>query len=353
MKKWLVFVLPLFLLVATATKVFAQQRHALLIGNSLYFKNVGPLTNPSNDIRLMQKSLEKVGFKGHITVLENLTYDELELALAAYAAKLKKAGPDALGFFYYSGHGAADELGTNYIIPVDVESTASKKLWNLSYRLRDVIKTLSQTAPEAEHFIVFDACRNELKLRRQAINRRGFTRLKRDRLPPGLLLAYASDIGKSASDTGAKAGPYATVLAEQLIKVNVPLVLVFEAVRQTVYAQTGKTQLPHHISRLRKPRLGFASHAGTLPPQSRRAGGGSSWEFTGKSRLRFMRDPTRSLYGPQEISGDVELRGIGSIYVKSALDNILVLKINGVSAWYKYESNWGPAYVSAKDVVLE
>jgi len=35
-------------------------------------------------------------------------------AVNAYARKLRVAGPNAVGFFYYSGHGAADGALTIY-----------------------------------------------------------------------------------------------------------------------------------------------------------------------------------------------------------------------------------------------
>jgi len=41
------------------------------------------------------------------------------IAIHAFAARLKAAGPDAVGFLYYSGHGIAS-AGENYLIRTDV-----------------------------------------------------------------------------------------------------------------------------------------------------------------------------------------------------------------------------------------
>jgi uncharacterized caspase-like protein len=46
------------------------------------------------------------------------------IAIHAFAAKLKTAGPDAVGFLYYSGHGIAS-AGENYLIPVDVDEPST------------------------------------------------------------------------------------------------------------------------------------------------------------------------------------------------------------------------------------
>jgi hypothetical protein len=42
-----------------------------------------------------------------------------------YADKLRRAGPDAISFFYYSGHGAANRSGRNFLIPTTVKVPAS------------------------------------------------------------------------------------------------------------------------------------------------------------------------------------------------------------------------------------
>src|SRR4029453_16666441 len=73
--------------------------------------------------------------------------------------------PNAVGFFYYSGHGAAD-AGTNYLIPVDVKTTETGELWDQSLRLTEITRKLKGEAGNATHFVVFDACRNTLKLTR-------------------------------------------------------------------------------------------------------------------------------------------------------------------------------------------
>src|SRR5262249_50706286 len=135
-----------------------------------------------------------------------------------YARPLQAASPNAVGFFYYSGHGASDG-STNYLIPVDVKTTESAELWDQSLRLNEITRKLKVEAGNATHFVVFDACRNTLKLRqpgsRAVVQPKGFVPVVQEN---GMLIAYATAKGELASDVGDGAGPYATVLAEEIVK---------------------------------------------------------------------------------------------------------------------------------------
>jgi uncharacterized caspase-like protein len=101
---------------------YAQQRFALLIGNQAYADAVGLLKNPHNDISRVGRALSEVGF----TVLNPLkddSRDEMLFGVYKLAGQLRKAGPGAVGFLYYTGHGIAVG-GENVLIPKDVESTS-------------------------------------------------------------------------------------------------------------------------------------------------------------------------------------------------------------------------------------
>jgi uncharacterized caspase-like protein len=143
----------------------AETRLALLIGNQDYAAKVGPLKNPLHDIDLVGAALSKLGFT--VTKLANGTKAQMDEAIRRYADQLRRAGPDAVGFFYYSGHGAANpDTNINYLIPADLDSTDSDALWYRWVEQPAVIELLSQRA--ATHFVVFDACRNELNLSGEA-----------------------------------------------------------------------------------------------------------------------------------------------------------------------------------------
>jgi uncharacterized caspase-like protein len=107
------------------TGVQAEKRIALLIGNQGYGNDIGRLANPHKDVALLEKSLKGLGFE--VTTVRDAGLAGLYQAVNAYARRVQTAGPNAVGFFYYSGHGAAD-AGTNYLVPVDVKTTETGEL---------------------------------------------------------------------------------------------------------------------------------------------------------------------------------------------------------------------------------
>src|SRR5208337_137253 len=122
------FLSLLFLLWGISSASAEPARLALLIGNQNYAPKVGPLQNPLQDVALVAASLQALGFK--VTVLNDADYRAMDVALKRYATELRRAGPGALGFFYYSGHGAANaDTQINYLIPVDVASAEDETVW--------------------------------------------------------------------------------------------------------------------------------------------------------------------------------------------------------------------------------
>jgi uncharacterized caspase-like protein len=220
----------------------AQQpaRLALLIGNQGYAQKVGSLKNPHNDVTLVEASLKRLGFK--VTVLKDANYKSMDTALKRYVTEVRRAGAGAVSFFYYSGHGVANpETQINYLIPVDVAEADDDKIWFESFQQNAVIDLLSKQAANATHYVVFDACRSELRLTGAAAKgvgaQKGFVPVFDTY---GLLVAYATAPRETASDAGVGGGPYAKVLAEELIKPGVEAVSMFRNVQIRVKQQIGQ-----------------------------------------------------------------------------------------------------------------
>ncbi|MCH7943827.1 MAG: caspase family protein, partial [Proteobacteria bacterium] len=95
----------------------AEHRIALVIGNSAY-KIAPPLPNPANDARLMAETLRGLGFD----VIERIDADRDTILLATFELqdRLIAAGSDAVGLFFYAGHGV-QVGGENYLIPLGVD----------------------------------------------------------------------------------------------------------------------------------------------------------------------------------------------------------------------------------------
>jgi formylglycine-generating enzyme required for sulfatase activity len=210
----------------------ADGRIALLIGNEAYTSEIGRLANPHNDVALLEQALKGLGFE--VVTVRDAGLGALNRAVNGYARHLQAAGPNAIGFFYYSGHGASDG-NTNYLIPVDVKTAETGELWDESLRLTEITRRLKAEAGNATHFVVFDACRNTLRLTqpgsRAVVQSKGFVPVAQEN---GMLIAYATAEGELATDVGAGAGPYAKVLAEEIVKPGIEAVVMFRAVQRRV-----------------------------------------------------------------------------------------------------------------------
>jgi uncharacterized caspase-like protein len=241
---WLPRVLSplLMLLVVLFTSAARAQvpRLALLIGNSKYADKVGPLKNPRNDVTLVGRALKDLGFS--VTIIYDADYRTMDSAIKRYVDDVRGVGNGAISFFYYSGHGVANpETRINYLIPVDLPDPEDKTIWYQSFQQNEIIDRLSQQAPNATHYVVFDACRNELHLSRAASKSigadKGFVPIQQT---AGLLLAYSTAPNRTASDIGDGAGPYATVLAEELVKPGIEAVTMFRNVQIRVKESIGQ-----------------------------------------------------------------------------------------------------------------
>jgi hypothetical protein len=224
--------------VAMTGGAVAKARHALLIANQAYKPAVGRLENPLNDVRLIASALEQVGFS--TTILTDATRTSILAAVDAYADRLQRAGKDAIGFFYFSGHGAANARdGRNYLIPVTANSL-DDTVWYDSVPLDRITGTLTDRAANAAHFIVFDACRNVLRLRTRG-GQKGF---RPAREQTGLLIAFSTKPGDTATDEGEGAGPYAKALAAEIVRPGQHHLDLFQNVRERVYSATRNAQIP-------------------------------------------------------------------------------------------------------------
>ena len=130
-----------------------EQRVALVIGNGQYQHNA-ILVNPPNDAADVAAALRNDGFT--VTLLTNASRKNMEQAVRAFGNSLKNI--DAVGMFYYSGHGTQAE-GENYLIPVDADIQAADEL---SYNAVDAESILAKmrSAGNKLNIVVLDACRD-------------------------------------------------------------------------------------------------------------------------------------------------------------------------------------------------
>ena len=226
------------LLVADAAQA-QEKRFALLIGNQAYDASVGLLKNPHNDIAVVAAALKTQGFE-ILPLVRDAKRTEILGAVRGLAARLRTAGSGAVGFLYYSGHGAAEkDTNINYLIPIDARDPGSVGFWDSSLKLDDVMMLL-EGARSAVKFVVFDACRNELQLPTRDTSK-GLLPVAEQQ---GYFVAYASAPGRTASDRGAASGPYAAALANELGRQGLDHLNLFQNVKEKVIASTGGSQHP-------------------------------------------------------------------------------------------------------------
>jgi formylglycine-generating enzyme required for sulfatase activity/uncharacterized caspase-like protein len=228
-----------FLIALLPSHSRAEARIALLIGNQTYNPKVGPLKNPHDDIALLGAALRSLGFT--VTEMTDADYRSMDAAIKRHAAAVRREGQGTISLLYYSGHGAADpDTKTNYLIPIDVADADDADLWNYSLNLNNIIEGLRAQAPAATHYVVFDACRNELNLTRKgkkALTDKGFVPLA---YTPGVMVAYATAPGQTAADTGGGGGPYAKALADEIVKPGIEAMTMFRRVALRVNREIGQ-----------------------------------------------------------------------------------------------------------------
>jgi hypothetical protein len=110
----------------------------------------------------------------------------------------------------------------------------------------------------------------------------------------GMLIAYPTAEGELASDVGAGAGPYATLLVEEIVKPGIEAVVMFRAVQRRVRATIH--QEPYlGFNALGDVYLGGRSEQPTAAPASQ-----SAWSTAEREWQQYGKDgrsAARSLQG--------------------------------------------------------
>ena len=213
--------------------------------------------------------------------VRNGTRADILDAIERYTRRLNKAGPDAIGFIYYSGHGISSK-GVNYLLPVELTRPSSGQLRAYGIKQNEVLSILRKDAPAAAHYFVIDACRNELQGTEKGA--KGFVAVNQQR---GTLIAFATAPGQTASDEGSGSGPYAKALAAELIKPGVTDIQMFSNVRFAVSSATSGDQVPWTWDGIvRRDRVMFGGQRSSNASTAGRAA--AAWE-----QVKASKDPNR------------------------------------------------------------
>lgn len=217
-----------WLALASSGHAQAQTRLALVIGNEAYSGALTKLNRPHEDAERISGALRTGAFS--VTARKDLNRSDLLREVRGLADRLRQAGPDAVGFFYYSGHGASALMGDrrrNYVIPVGTSIAAPDDLVAEGVPLDDIIAILQRSKAKAI-FIVFDACRSELPFSKGGADPdKAFNAVAAG---PGMFIAYSTAEGTSSPDDGA----FASALATQLVVPGRTHLTAFDAASRSV-----------------------------------------------------------------------------------------------------------------------
>ena len=224
-----------------STALHAQQRIALLIGNQRYPDSIGQLANPHNDVARVADALRRAGFDD-VQERKDRKSDDILGDLREFTTALKAQGKDAIGFFYYAGHGAAQkESKRNFILPVDATEPTSSELWASAIAFDEITRRLRQDAPDADIIVVFDSCRTGLRLSSPFLKN---TQTATPALKQGgMLIAFATEDDHPASDRG----EYAKALAEEILQPPQSQLALFRKVKAKVISMTEGEQAPSEL----------------------------------------------------------------------------------------------------------
>lgn len=227
-----------------------EMRLALLIGNAGYSRNdpLPQLKNPSNDARDIAEALKKNGF-GRVTVVIDADYRTMREAISKFGEDLRQAGPQAVGLFYYAGHGV-EHAGNNFLIPIGTRIGSPK---DLEFDAIDAQRVLAymEEAGNAINIVVLDACRDnpfpQLNRFRSGASSAGLAQM---RAPTGSFIAFAAAPGQKASDGEGRNGLFTQHFLESLNQPNSNIDAVFTRVTAAVTDKTGRQQVPWKQSSL-------------------------------------------------------------------------------------------------------
>jgi Caspase domain len=230
-------------LVVSITFARAEPRIALVIGNGDY-QAISPLANPVSDGRLIAETLESVGFDA--TLLLNGSQSDIKRAVADFGRRLRSAGPDATGLFYFAGHGVQSR-GVNYLLPVDgaIQDEADLDLVGVpaDWVLRQLFSAQNRT-----NIVILDACRDNPFEVLGGMREQGLAEMN---APTGTFIAYASAPGSVAMDGAPGSNsPFTRALSAGMLAKGQPIEQVFKRVRISVLEATEGQQTPWDSSSL-------------------------------------------------------------------------------------------------------
>ena len=237
--KYMVILSIMLLMILSFVQAQAQpmesRRFALIIGNSNYTE-LGKLKNPGNDASDMATALKDLGF--NVTLLLDADLRAMDEAIPQFANNLGRY-EDAIGFFYYAGHGVQSQ-GINYLIPLNAKIPNESYLKERAISLQTVLDSLLESR-NSLNIVVLDACRdNPFAWVRSGS--RGLSVVGAQ--PAGSIVVYATSAGAVALDGEGRNGIFTGELLKHLATPEITVNEVFMRTGLGVQSLTSGKQTP-------------------------------------------------------------------------------------------------------------
>jgi len=181
----------------------------------------------------MRDVLKNVGFD--VIYQENANLEKIENSVKIFLSKL---GENTVGLFYFSGHGTQIE-GYNYLIPIESDINDISEINNKAYNIGLLLDDMRSTG-NSLNIIILDACRDN-PFKGLKIHYNGLANIL---APKSSLIAFATEPGKTASDSGKNNGIYTMYLKRYITTPGLKIEDMFKHVRSAVANITHDKQIP-------------------------------------------------------------------------------------------------------------
>jgi hypothetical protein len=221
-----------------------DRKVALVIGNGAY-AHASQLDAPRRDAIRMASLLEGIGF----SVVTGFDCDYVQFRDRARDF-LDRLDPQALGLFYFSGHGAQGMDGGNHMLPVDARLVDPEDLGRVTMPLDDLLARMRGKARVS--LILLDACRDDpfdemaraTGTKSVFAGRPGLAAVPRAALGQALI-GFAAEEGHIALDAGSgQPSPFTAALVRHLATPGRDIRDILGDVRRDVFAATDGRQTP-------------------------------------------------------------------------------------------------------------
>ncbi|MBM7420168.1 MULTISPECIES: caspase domain-containing protein [Chryseobacterium] len=215
-----------------------MSKKALVIGINDY-RHFTNLDKCINDATAIHDFVTSVGFES--ALLLNCTQADLIEALTLFKESLED---DTVSLIYFSGHGIQDDKH-NYVILSD--SNAKTDL-DIRYNCIQVDEFLIEKKEKNLHFIILDACREDLHMKGKKGGSFGLMKMNS---PAGTLIAFSTapntnSIERETDDNGI----YTKHLLKNMLIPNLSIEKILKQTRNDVITDTDSRQIPWDESSL-------------------------------------------------------------------------------------------------------